>query len=199
VHRGTVARAHSPHRSVNKRQMGAEAGRTKSGRRTKGSVLCVVGISLAGARGQELGASAAAEVRATTQKLARTDKGSSQKGRRTDRVRPPGVFGTVGLPPAGGGAAQPPPGCGLAGVVVAAKLMSDVPTVPCTHKRTTNTRCGYRSGAAPRVFCPGVLLLTASCCAEEFLAGMFESAIALGACSATTHTKGALCVFHLTK
>ena len=73
---GTVVCAH---RSVNKRQMGAEAGRTKSGRRTKGSVLCVVGISLAGARGQELGASAAAEVRATTQKLARTDKGSSQR------------------------------------------------------------------------------------------------------------------------
>ncbi len=75
-----VARAHSPHRSVNKRQMGAEAGRTKSGRRTKGSVLCVVRIGrLAGARGQELAASAAAIARATTQKLERTDKGSSQR------------------------------------------------------------------------------------------------------------------------
>ena len=74
------ATAQCPHRSVNKRQMGAEAGRTKSGRRTKGSVLCVVGIGgLAGARGQELAASAAAIARATTQKLERTDKGSSQR------------------------------------------------------------------------------------------------------------------------
>ena len=124
------------------------------------------------------------------------------KGRRTDRVRqrPPGVLCPVRPSPADGGAARLS-GCGLAGVFVLSELLMAVPTVRCTHKRNTNTRCGYRSGAAPRVFCPGVLLITASCCAEKFLAGMFESAIAFGACSATTHTKGALCVppFHLTK
>jgi hypothetical protein len=32
-------------------------------------------------------------------------------------------------------------------VFVAAALMTDVPSVPCAHKRTTNTRCGYGGSA----------------------------------------------------
>ena len=39
VHSRTVARAHSPHRSVNKRQMSAEAGRTEP--KPKGSAGCL--------------------------------------------------------------------------------------------------------------------------------------------------------------
>jgi len=195
-------------------------------------------------------------------------------------VRPPGVPCTGGLPPAGGCAARLPPGCGLAGVFVKADLMTDVPSVPCTHKRTTNAlpreligyqglnrigvtkfwprwlgiasgersvgfvtepsslappppppfgparyqtrmdskpmgatasmprahrmrcescgnsprvgqllaphiislgRCGYCGGRhTPCGFCSGCLI-TASCCAERFLEGMFGSPLAIGA------------------
>jgi hypothetical protein len=122
------------------------------------------------------------------------------KGRRTDRVRqrPPGVLCPVRPSPADGGAARLS-GCGLAGVLVLSELLMAVPTVRCTHKRTTNTRCGYRSGESPGVFCPGLLLITASCRAEGFSASTFGSSSSFGACSATalSRRKPIVPLFHL--
>ena len=74
VHSVTVARAHSPHRSANKRQMSAEAGRTEP--RPKGSVDCVRPL---GRGGPEGGLCGTAIARATTQKSERADKGFSQR------------------------------------------------------------------------------------------------------------------------
>jgi len=151
-----------------------------------------------GRGGPELGSSGAAIARATTQKSERTNwKGP--KGR--DRVRPPGVLSTVGLPPAGGGAARLQPGCSLAGVVLASELLTDVPAVPWTHKRTTNTHCGYRGSAAPGVFCPGVFVDYGCHWHREFLGerGRSSRSLRLLQCDSSFPRKPVVPLFHLTE
>ena len=116
-------------------------------------------------------------------------------------MRPPGVLSTVGLPPAGGGAARLQPGCSLAGVVLASELLTDVPAVPWTHKRTTNTHCGYRGSAAPGVFCPGVFVDYGCHWHREFLGerGRSSRSLRLLQCDSSFPRKPVVPLFHLTE